>query len=106
MSSYDIQKKTDSSLIKSKLIHWSQFVEKTGVCPYRLSELVEMGWVETVSTSRENYHFPEREIFRVQKLMRICRDFELPTIGGIIIVDLLERIESLEHDIVQLRKLI
>ncbi|WP_045211631.1 chaperone modulator CbpM [Desulfonatronovibrio magnus] len=106
MQDYSIQKKVSSSLIKSNLIHWSQFVQKTGVCPYRLTELVDMGWVETVSTSKDNYHFPEKEIFRVQKLMRVCRDFELPTIGGIIIVDLLERIESMEKEITQLRSLI
>jgi len=59
-----------------------------------------------VRVSSENYHFPEGEIFRVQKLMRICRDFELPTIGGTIIVDLLERIEAMEKEIDQLRNLI
>ncbi len=106
MQDYGIQKKSDSSLIKSNLIHWSLFVQKTGVSPQSLSELVEMGWVETVNISDESYHFPEREIFRVQKLMRICRDFEIPTIGGIIIVDLLERIESMEKEISQLRSLI
>ncbi len=106
MQRHEIQEKKQGFLIRSNLIHWSQFVQSTGVCPYRLSELVEMGWVETVRVSDDNYHFPEREIFRVQKLMRICRDFELPTIGGTIIVDLLERIESMEKEIIQLRSLI
>jgi hypothetical protein len=106
MQEYMIQKNTERALIRSKLIHWSQFVQCTGVCPYRLSELVEMGWVDAVRVSNENYHFPEREIFRVKKLMRICRDFELPTIGGTIIVDLLERIEVMEKEIAQLRSLI
>ena len=106
MQEYVLQKNTEKALIKSNLIHWSQFVQCTGVCPYRLSELVEIGWVEAVRISSDNFHFPEREIFRVQKLMRICRDFELPTIGGAIIVDLLERIEGLEKEIAQLRNLI
>ncbi|WP_051617235.1 chaperone modulator CbpM [Desulfonatronovibrio hydrogenovorans] len=106
MQNHGIQKKTQGSLIRSNLIHWSQFVQRTGVCPYRLSELVEMGWVEAIRISDENFHFPEREILRVQKLMRICRDFELPTIGGTIIVDLLERIEVMEKEITQLRNLI
>lgn len=106
MQSNEIQKKTEGLLIKSSLLHWTQFVQSTGVCPYRLSELVEMGWVDAVRISSDDYHFPEREIFRVQKLMRICRDFELPTIGGTIIVDLLERIEDMEKEIAQLRSLI
>lgn len=106
MQDYEIQKKSEGLLIKSNLIHWTQFVQSTGVSPYRLSELVEMGWVDAVRITSENYHFPEREIFRVQKLMRICRDFELPTIGGTIIVDLLERIEDMEKEVAQLRTLI
>ncbi|MFO7727750.1 MAG: chaperone modulator CbpM [Desulfonatronovibrio sp.] len=106
MQNHEIQKKNDGLLIKSNLLHWTQFVQSTGVCPYRLSELVEMGWVEAVRISSDDYHFPEREILRVQKLMRVCRDFELPTIGGTIIVDLLERIENMEKEIAQLRSLI
>lgn len=106
MQSNEIQKKTEGLLIKSSLLHWTQFVQSTGVCPYRLSELVEMGWVDAVRISSDDYHFPEREILRVQKLMRICRDFELSTIGGTIIVDLLERIEDMEKEIAQLRSLI
>jgi len=105
MSNY-LDKRKHTALIRSSLIHWSQFVQRTGVCPCRLGELVEMGWVEVVQTSPDNYHFPEKEVFRVQKFVRLCRDFELPTIGGIIIVDLLERIESLEKEIDQLRRLI
>ncbi len=104
MSNIDTRKQ--GLLIRSSLIHWSQFVQRTGVCPCMLGELVEMGWVESVRTSPESYHFPEKEVFRVQKLMRICRDFELPTIGGVIVVDLLERIESMEQEIRQLRRLI
>ena len=105
MSDY-IDKRRNGALIRSKLIHWSQFVQLTGINPYMLSELLEMGWVESVQTSSENYHFPVKEIFRVQKLVRICRDFELSTIGGMIIVDLLERIENQDKEIQQLRRLI
>jgi len=104
MSNIDTRKK--GVLIRSSLIHWSQFVQRTGVCPCMLGELVEMGWVESVRTSPKSYHFPEKEVFRVQKVMRICRDFELPTIGGVIVVDLLERIDSMEQEIRQLRRLI
>ncbi len=104
--SYSLNKRQETTMIKSNLMYWSQFVERTGVSPERLAELVEMGWVQTVQTSSENYHFPEKETLRVQKLERICRDFELPTIGGTIIVDLLERIELMEKEIDQLRRLV
>ena len=35
----------------------------------------------------------------MRKLERICCDFELPVVGGTIIVDLLERIDALEHKV-------
>jgi len=39
----------------------------------------------------------------VRKLERICCDFELPVLGGTIIVDLLERIDSLERRVQRLQ---
>ncbi|WP_291319778.1 chaperone modulator CbpM [Desulfonatronospira sp.] len=105
MSNY-IQTRRQGTLIRANLIHWSQFVQRTGVCPGMLGELVEMGWVESICTSPESYHFPEKEVFRVQKLVRLCRDFELPTIGGVLIIDLLDRIEQQDKEIRQLRRLI
>ena len=39
----------------------------------------------------------------MRKLERICCDFELPVLGGTIIVDLLERIDSLERKVRRLQ---
>ena len=101
-----IRIREESSLVCSNLIHWNQFLQKTGISPYRLAELIDMGWVHYVCTQSDNYLFPHHEIFRVQKLVRICKDFELPTLAGMIIVDLLERTEQLEKKIKQLQNLI
>jgi len=100
-----IKVKEESSPVCSNLIHWSQFVHKTGISPYRLAELVDMGWVHYVCTQSDNYLFPYSEIFRVQKLVRICKDFELSTLAGMIIVDLVDRVEQLEKKIKQLQAL-
>ena len=40
----------------------------------------------------------------MRKLERICCDFELPVLGGTIIVDLLERIDALERSVRSLQK--
>ena len=89
---------------RSKLVGFIQFVEMTGVHPARLGELVEMGWVEPVRAGEE-YLFRMRDAYRLNKLERICRDFEVNATGGSIIVDLLERIESLERELRELRGL-
>ena len=39
----------------------------------------------------------------MRKLERICCDFELPVLGGTIIVDLLERIDALERAVRSLK---
>jgi len=83
----------------SSRVSWEEFIGKTGIHPLRLSELVEMEWIEYDLTDQDRYLFPEKEIFRVKRLLRICKDFELPTLAGMIIVDLIERIEFLEKQI-------
>ena len=45
------------------------------------------------------------DIYRARKLERICCDFELPVLGGVIIVDLLERVDQLERRVRDLRGL-
>lgn len=81
----------------SEYMAWAEFVELTGVHPDRLTEVVEMGWVEPRRTGDASHLFSSVDIYRVRKLERICCDFELPAVGGTIIVDLLHRIDTLER---------
>lgn len=81
----------------SEYMAWAEFVELTGVHPDRLTEVVEMGWVVARRTGDESHLFRSVDIYRVRKLERICCDFELPAVGGTIIVDLLHRIDTLER---------
>ena len=71
-----------------------EFMAGTGIAPERLRELLALGWLES-----------RADIYRVRKLERICCDFELPVVGGTIIVDLLERIDALEHKVRELQGL-
>ena len=81
----------------SEFMAWAEFLELTGVHPDRLTEIVEMGWVQSHCTGDTSRLFRSVDIYRVRKLERICCDFELPALGGTIIVDLLERIDVLER---------
>ena len=80
--------------MQSHALAWDEFVELTGVPQTHLSELVELGWLTSETGPRV---FQDEDILRVRKLERICGTFELPVIGGTIIVDLLERVDKLER---------
>lgn len=80
-----------------------EFMEITGIAPEHLQEIISLGWIETVTLNPPVFH--DTDIYRVRKLERICCDFELPVIGGTIIVDLLERIDRLEQLVRELNKL-
>jgi hypothetical protein len=91
---------------KSKKIVWIQLVEVTGIHPIRLGELIEMGWIDPARTAGDEYLFSEGDVYRIKRLVRICRDFELSTLAGSIIVDLVDRIEHLEREVKELRRLL
>ena len=74
-----------------------EFIDITGISPEHLQEIVALGWIEARTSATEAQMFRDIDIYRVRKLERICCDFELPVIGGTIIVDLLERIDRLER---------
>lgn len=81
--------------MQSEALAWDEFVELTGITPTQLEELVDLGWLDTVMPGGRIFH--DEDIWRVRKLERICGTFELPVIGGTIIVDLLERVDRLER---------
>lgn len=82
---------------------WEEFLRMTGVAPERLQELLGLGWLEAQTSASQQYLFRDADVYRVRKLERICCDFELPALGGTIIVDLLERIDVLERTVRRLR---
>lgn len=92
-------KKSPSLPAPSTVMAWEEFVDITGVAPERLQELVALGWIESRTSATQVLMFRDADIYRVRKLERICCDFELPVVGGAIIVDLLERIDVLERTV-------
>ena len=94
---------------KSHYFAWAEFIELAGIHPSRVDELIEIGWIETRSAGSggaPRHLFREVDIYRVRKLERICTDFELPVHGGVIIVDLLDRIDDLENKVRELNALL
>jgi chaperone modulatory protein CbpM len=99
-------KKSSTLPARSGLIAWAQLTEQTEASRERVTEIVEMGWIVPVRTAENELLFKPDDVYRIRKLERICRDFELTTIGGSIIVDLLERIETLEQQVAELKRLL
>jgi chaperone modulatory protein CbpM len=91
---------------RSDLVAWAQMVEYTEITPDACAELMELGWIAPARTRADEYLFTLRDVYRVQKLMRICRDLEVTFGGGTIIIDLLERIETLEGELEKARRLL
>lgn len=90
----------------SELIAWARLVELTSVEPATVAELMDMGWIDPVRTGADDYLFQSRDVARIQRLLRLCRDLDVPHGAGCIIVDLIERVERLEREIAQLRRLL
>lgn len=92
--------------IPSEFIAWTRLVELTCVEPATVAELMEMGWLDPVRTQADEYLFRAQDVYRIQKLQRLCRDLEISRAAGSIIVDLLDRVEHLEREIAELRSLL
>ncbi|WP_320170778.1 chaperone modulator CbpM [Maridesulfovibrio sp.] len=90
----------------SKRLVIEQVVEMTGLEETAVLELISMEWVRPGTTGDGQFLFETRDLYRLGKLSRLCKDLEITTTGGSIIVDLLERVEKLEARIEEMRKLI
>lgn len=81
----------------SERIATREFLELTGLSEEALMELVRLDWIVPSRTAQEEFLFMEMDVYRVRKYRRLCADFELSPVAGVIIVDLLERIAHLEE---------
>ena len=89
--------------IRSTLIAWEEFIQITDSTVERVTELVDMGWLHPDHTADAAMIFRHVDAYRLRKLERLCADFELNTLAGSIIVDLLERIDQLERRVRELQ---
>lgn len=81
----------------SERIGTREFLELTGLTEDALLELVRMDWIVPSTTAQQEFLFVRMDVLRGRRFRRLCTDFELSPVAGIIIVDLLERIDTLEE---------
>lgn len=89
---------------RSPYIVWAEFLELTGTTEERLREVMDIGWLEPTRTAEKVFLFRQNDVYRMRKLERLCADFELHTLGASIIMDLLDRIDGLEHRLREARR--
>ena len=77
----------------------SQLQFQLGFHPDLLKLYKEMGIIEF-----EDNCIRYEELYRLQKILRLKENFGVNTIGAIVIVDLLEKIENLQDELESLRK--
>jgi len=91
---------------RSEYVAFAQLLELTGIPRVEVVELVDLGWITPATTGADEYLFRLRDVYRIHKLMRLVNDLEIPFNCGSIVVDLLERVEELEKEIEELRRLV
>lgn len=91
---------------RSEYVAWAQLVELTSIEPAQVAELVDLGWINPGKTQAEEYLFRLRDVYRIYKLMRLVNDLGVSFNSGSIIVDLIERVEELETEIEELKRLV
>ncbi|WP_321403297.1 chaperone modulator CbpM [Maridesulfovibrio sp.] len=103
----DIKQRTEAQPpSSSKRLVITQVMEMTGLEETVVLELISIEWVRPGTTGDGHYLFETRDLYRMTKLSRLCKDLEVTPTGGSIIVDLLERVEKLESQIEEMKKLI
>ena len=90
----------------SEYVAWAQLVELTSIEPGQVAELVELGWINPGKTASDEYLFRLKDVYRIHRLMRLVNDLEVTLDSGSIIVDLIGRVEELEKEVEELRRLV
>lgn len=91
---------------RSRLVGWGQLVEMTSITPAGMAEIMELGWIDPVRTGSEEYLFRYRDVFRIKRMLRIMHDLDMNCSAASIVVDLIERIETLEKELEELKQLV
>ncbi len=87
---------------KSPFIPFDEFLQQAGITQERYNELTEIGWLKPSQQTSNAPLFLPNDIYKVRKLEKISKDFEIQALPSAIIVDLLERVENLEKQIEEL----
>ena len=83
-----------------------EFIKEAEITEQRAKELLDLGWLQPVDSDTIKHDsnnsiskdlvFKQSDVFRAREANKLCIDFELPSLAGAMIVDLLKKIDDLE----------
>jgi hypothetical protein len=89
-----------------ELIRLETVADATGASVSLVTRLVRGGLLEAVSeTEGEPVLLPRRSVLRLRKMQRLRRDLGVNFAGASIILDLVERVESLNQILAEMRRM-
>lgn len=101
----DFVRVTDFEL--DELMRLETVAETTGASVSLVTRLVRAGLLEAVSENEgEPVLLPRRAVLRLRKMQRLRRDLGVNFTGASIILDLVERVESLNRTLAEMRRVI
>lgn len=68
-----------------------------------LEQCVHYGAVRLEELPEDRAEFTPSQLARLRRLQRICRSLDIDVFAGCIIVDLLDRMDGMEHELERLR---
>ena len=84
-------------------VTWTQMVHASGLSEAELTELVQYGALVPRDPSAPAWTFESRWLVVARRASRLRREFELDPHGVSVVLSFVERIESLERELRQLR---
>lgn len=102
--SSDIKQMDGSGIMPSGLVSFVEFVNLTGSSEELVNEIIDLAWISPTKSGADEFLFNSSHIYKVRKLLRICKDFDISTTAGTIIVDLLQRVDELEERVRELNR--
>ena len=79
--------------------------EAVGTRPRLLARLIRLGVLDTISDQPDAPLLPTRAVIRLRRMSRLRRDLGVNFAGAVVILDLVERIEQLEREVSDLRRI-
>ncbi len=101
MSDQNINITTSHTRVKTyeddtTLFSMEEFTVRAEISLERAKELFDLGWLQAIDPEAEHLQFKAIDVAKAQKANKLCQDFEMPSMAGAIIVDLMEKIDELE----------
>jgi hypothetical protein len=87
-----------------ELLTFEVVAETVGARRSLVARLARQGLLETVESETDEPLLPRRNVVTLRRMQRLRRDLGVNFIGAAIILDLVRRIEQLNHEVEEMRK--